>query len=753
MADLDVAIQYTADTSQFEAAAERAEDAVEGVGAAAQSSSSQATKAIVTLTDAEKRLAAQIVGAEAAMKAKAAATGLTVTQLRAMEKAAAAAAKAQTSTTVATTTATKATAALAGSTQQMTRGFSAVATQLPDVVVQLQAGQNPMQVLLQQGSQVAEQMGIMGQVLSFVGRVLPPVALAAAALGTAYAVLRNSAEDADSAQGLLAARMSGLQHVADTARGAIADLAATTKRFYESVTETEYQAAEATGALTAEEVAQAKAIQALRAQIEPQIKAQETLKAALLAQNEVLRENLAGNRLSAAERKTAKAQLDANRRGLEDLNGALDEERAKLDEGVNNIARATGARMREREETERGTTARKAAEKSRRGEQAAMLEQRWAQEQLNAAFDAEIERLNVRAGFLPTLQAKVEGLSEAEIEYRQTIEDIGDAERMGAVTTQEAYELREAAARDWVAATNEAAEAAGEAEQRLADKRTKDHEQYLKQLDEQYDAQLAIASGILGQINTVLGATTAFSDMVIERGEEAHARLKDLQADLASEQERYAEDQRKAAIELEMRREEMTAAEQEDLAKLNAEKAAIHQMEVARLEAQIQMTRRNTKEARTAASRAAKFAKGAAIADVTFKTAQAIMAAFAQFGPPPSPLGIASAGLAAAAGAIQIGAIAATDLPTYHTGGVKPGETLSRHLPGEGVLNATATRDLGVQGVRDLNSGRMGGATVLRIGRAEVREMQRIEDRAGLGLQVGRGGNPTRGMSGREVIA
>lgn len=700
--DQDVRVRYTADTSGFVAASQRAEEAVESVGEAAQSSSSQATKAIVTLTDAEKRLAAQIVGAEAAMKAKAAATGLTVTQLRAVEKASTAAAKAATTNARSTDIATTATTALAAKVPTVSKvvedadaamrrasyGGKVFRAQLADIATTASMGISPLTILAQQGPDLVHAMeagggaaatfkaafGGLTSVLMAAAPIVAAVTVAAAALGTAYVVLRNNTEDADSAQGLLAARMSGLQHVADSAKSAIADLAATTKRFYESVTETEYQAAEATGVLTAEEVAQAKAIQALRAQIEPQIKAQETLKAALVAQNEVLRQNLASNRLSEEERKKAKAQIDANRRGLTDLNEELDTERAKLQEGIDNIAKTTGARQREREETDKGRASRSADTISRRDNAAAMAEQRWAQEQLNAAFDAEIERLNVRAGFLPTLQSRVEGLSEAEIKYRETIEAIAEAERIGALTTQEAFELRAVAAQDWTAANTAAVEDAAEAEQRLADQRQRQHEQEMARIERERQAKIDNVQAILTFAQQGLEVVSMVIQAVSERGGKA-------------------------------------------------------------------------------AKRAAKFAKLAAIADIGIKTAQAVMTAFAQFGPPPSPAGIAGAAIATATGIAQAGIVAATELPTYHVGGVKPGETLSRHLPGEGVLNATATRQLGTDGVRDLNMGRMPMAPVLRIGRNEVREMERIRERGGLGVQVGRSMAATRGISGREVLA
>ena len=171
------------------------------------------------------------------------------------------------------------------------------------------------------------------------------------------------------------------------------------------------------------------------------------------------------------------------------------------------------------------------------------------------------------------------------------------------------------------------------------------------------------------------------------------------------------------------------------------------------------MTTEKTKSDRKAASRAAKFAKAAALADIGLKTAQAVMAGIAQFGPPPSPVGIAAMASALAVGGIQAGVVAAVDLPTYHVGGVKPGETLSRHLPGEATLDASTTRAIGgAEGLRQMQMGHTGGGMVIQIGRREVRELERIGLRSG-GLYAGAiraastSSGPTRGISGRGVIA
>lgn len=99
---------------------------------------------------------------------------------------------------------------------------------------------------------------------------------------------------------------------------------------------------------------------------------------------------------------------------------------------------------------------------------------------------------------------------------------------------------------------------------------------------------------------------------------------------------------------------------------------------------------RGSKAKQKAVLIAFKAEKAAALTTAAINTALAIQKAIAMFGPPPSPFGIAGIATALTIGATQIGAIAATAPPTFHTGGViqqaKPGEVDIRALPGEAVL-------------------------------------------------------------------
>ena len=114
--------------------------------------------------------------------------------------------------------------------------------------------------------------------------------------------------------------------------------------------------------------------------------------------------------------------------------------------------------------------------------------------------------------------------------------------------------------------------------------------------------------------------------------------------------------------------------------------------------------------------------KAISIAGVVIDGAAATMKAFAQFGPPPSPVGIASAALVAAATGIQIAKIAAQQ-PEFPMGGIVPSidHQLISAQPGEAVLNRQAVDRLGPSGIDALNNGRGGVGEVVVVNRYEHR--------------------------------
>lgn len=124
-----------------------------------------------------------------------------------------------------------------------------------------------------------------------------------------------------------------------------------------------------------------------------------------------------------------------------------------------------------------------------------------------------------------------------------------------------------------------------------------------------------------------------------------------------------------------------------------------------------------TEQQKRAAMDAFMIQQASSAAQVALSTAQAIMAAAAVPGGPLSPQGIAGMAIAAATGAAQAAAIAATPAPTFHTGGMfrqAPDETNAKLIRGEGVLTRQAVRNLGgEQGLRAMNRGESPGGQTL----------------------------------------
>ena len=106
--------------------------------------------------------------------------------------------------------------------------------------------------------------------------------------------------------------------------------------------------------------------------------------------------------------------------------------------------------------------------------------------------------------------------------------------------------------------------------------------------------------------------------------------------------------------------------------------------------------------------------KGLAMVGVALDGAQATIKAFAQFGPPPSPLGIAAAAAAGIATTASLATIAAQQ-PEFPMGGIVPSidHQLISAQPGEAVLNRAAVNRLGPSGVDALNNGQAAPAQIV----------------------------------------
>lgn len=219
--------------------------------------------------------------------------------------------------------------------------------------------------------------------------------------------------------------------------------------------------------------------------------------------------------------------------------------------------------------------------------------------------------------------------------------------------------------------------------------------------------------------------TAAYGDQLVKIGElaEAHPRNLEVQqqaaaARLAIEKEYFAElgalrdaDAAKEQAAIEARRNDSAA-----LAK------SLIQTGDMLTQARLENIDTTTEAGKTEASRMFATQKGLAIVTALIDGALATSKAFAQFGPPPSPAGIAAAAAAAAQTSAAVALIAAQK-PEFPMGGIVPSmdHRLISAQPGEAVLNRQAVDRLGPSGVDALNNGRGGVGEVVVINRYEHR--------------------------------
>ncbi len=133
--------------------------------------------------------------------------------------------------------------------------------------------------------------------------------------------------------------------------------------------------------------------------------------------------------------------------------------------------------------------------------------------------------------------------------------------------------------------------------------------------------------------------------------------------------------------------------------------------------------------------------KATALFGIGVDTAAAVMQAFAMFGPPPSPAGIAAAAAAGVAGTAQAAVVMSEPMPSFFSGGIVPGsrgDAVQATLHGgEPVLNTMAADNLGPDIIAALNAGldplkgMGGGTTVVQIDGRDVasRVMRRTKQR------------------------
>lgn len=334
-------------------------------------------------------------------------------------------------------------------------------------------------------------------------------------------------------------------------------------------------------------------------------------------------------------------------------------------------------------------------------------EEALAKRRLAAAEAIRKVQLDVAAD---TLSAEDEVLAKRDEQLRQLGElqaELGALMRAGVDVSEEIGESIEASV-----ATQERAERelASLRLQRGADERRRVEElaELREQLDrEQADRELRDHQAKVDRTLQALDLISQFQDAIFGGLTELSRRQQDATREAVSEQ-------KEANRDLRGERKDLKAQLLEDITE---EERATIEAQIATLDAEIDVGKKRAKRRREDALKAFRASKAIALADVAFRTSAAVMAAFAIFGPPPSPVGIASAAAAGTNAAIQTGLILSEKPPQFHDGfdgsfpvfTQGPDERNAVLRRGEPVLNSRAADNLGRENIQRLNQTGGGG--------------------------------------------
>jgi hypothetical protein len=313
-------------------------------------------------------------------------------------------------------------------------------------------------------------------------------------------------------------------------------------------------------------------------------------------------------------------------------------------------------------------------------------------------------------------------LAQAEEQAERNARRKADADRAAAEAARAAAEAdraKEAAARAYLTAVSgyadgirelQAAQLAGASEE---ERILAAGEERIRQLEE------------LTTKTKYLGLTSEQEAAAIAEGEKAIAAVR---ADTASKIDALEQDAYNARMErLDEERErrlateaEMAAAQQQlimqgvDLVSQTLDAAADNQADIlSKLEAQLaagedtmtmaqkEALKERISAQREAAMQAFRVNKAAKLAEAVINTAAAVTQALASA---PPPFNLVNAGLAGAAGGIQVAAIAASQ-PAFHSGGMVPDEVPARLVTGEAVLSRVGRSMIGDEQIRAANAG------------------------------------------------
>lgn len=546
----------------------------------------------------------------------------------------------------------------ARSSGQAAQGAASLTQQFIDMGVMLQGGASPLTILVTQGPQAATAISDMGGAanafawamskVGVVAGVLGPVTAAVVALGVAWKVAATEAENAE-------ARQVAAANAATEAQKRHVDIDEIRRRTADDL-------ALADGRVTKEILAQRDAVGRLNQAFGPEIEAQKE------------RIRVAEQARAAAEKEYAAAAARAAVRS----------------------ARTGGDAGPSVAESERFTAAIEASNREIADARAKL-----------GGLGTELATLTpqvMRAATAEEHHAKGIRHSNEEMKaYLRTLELKHDIDR-AVVERQSTF----TAAQQEQADATRAARLEGADELTLIRMRT---EARLDEAQATYDAAIA-ANG--SQADRAAAARALESRIAAER--DAQTRAEDEYFDELKKKrdrdveaaERAARD--KARAEREAQQQILSAvsnassnvasitaaAYQSQLDNLTATQRYATESEAFLTRDQRAQLQKRVAAQREAALRAFEINKAAQIATAIVNTASAVVAALDDA---PFPYNLALAGVAGAAGAVQVGTIA-SQRPAFHSGGVVTADLLTR----EAVLNRTATSRQGEGRIREMNA-------------------------------------------------
>jgi hypothetical protein len=369
---------------------------------------------IRALGDADAQVMSQIAARRGQLQGDLARAGSTSGEMQGPAQAPAAPSKAMQAYNAALVDLDRHSQAAAASQRGLQGGLQAVAMQLPDVAAQLSAGAPPLQVLVQQGSQVGQQMlaasgsvGGLAAALAPLAPLIAALAVAVAGVTAAYSVWANATDAAADASGRIEERIVKADAAIVRARQSVAGLAREWAAYSQATREAAEDVQVQIGGLSGVRLEAERAEAAARKQADAAVKAQADLVASIgqrIAAEEQLR--LSGRLTMSADIESARV--------LGEMRGAHKAATARLGEmrGAQDQAGLAAYSLAEAQAAE-GEAAERAAD-AQRGHTSALDAAREALRRL-AEADADYRgRVDERAAAVAGLRGIIEGAGRFE---------------------------------------------------------------------------------------------------------------------------------------------------------------------------------------------------------------------------------------------------------------------------------------------------------------------------------------------------